>query len=33
MDIRLSDGKPYVVQGVVDPELVKSYRSVMSNIQ
>ncbi|MEP0824037.1 MAG: hypothetical protein HRF40_00975 [Nitrososphaera sp.] len=32
MDIRLSDGKPYVVQGIVDPEFVASYRSVMKAI-
>ena len=33
MDIRLSDGRPYVVQGVVDPDLVASYRSVISNLK
>jgi hypothetical protein len=29
MDIRLSDGRPYVVQGVVDPSFVESYRSLI----
>lgn len=33
MDIRLSDGSPYVVQGVVDPKLVESYRSAISNLK
>ena len=33
MDIRLSDGRPYVVQGIVDPEFVASYRSVISNLK
>jgi hypothetical protein len=33
MDIRLSDGKPYVVQGVVDPDFVASYDSVVSNLK
>jgi hypothetical protein len=33
MDIRLSDGKPYVLQGVVDPDSVASYRSVVSNLK
>jgi hypothetical protein len=33
MDILLSDGKPYVLQGVVDPDLVASYRSVISNLK
>jgi hypothetical protein len=33
MDIRLSDGRPYVVQGVVDPDLVASYRSAISNLK
>jgi hypothetical protein len=32
MDIRLSDGKPYVLQGVVDPDAVASYRSVVSKL-
>ena len=29
MDIRLSDGRPYVVQGVVDSELVASYMTAI----
>lgn len=33
MDILLSDGKQYVLQGVVDPDLVTSYRSVISNLK
>jgi len=33
MDIRLTDGKPYVVQGIVDSDLVGSYRSVISNLK
>jgi hypothetical protein len=33
MDIRLSDGRPYVVQGIVDPEVVVSYRSLISNLK
>ena len=33
MDIRLSDGKPYVLQGIVDPNSVASYRSVVSNLK
>jgi hypothetical protein len=33
MDIRLSDGKPYLVQGIVDPDFVASYRSVISNLK
>ncbi|MDQ3717959.1 MAG: hypothetical protein M3298_04355 [Thermoproteota archaeon] len=33
MDIRLSDGKPYVLQGIVDPSSVASYRSVVSNLK
>jgi hypothetical protein len=33
MDIRLPDGRPYVVQGIVDPNLVASYRSVISNLK
>lgn len=33
LDIRLSDGKPYVLQGVVDPDLVISYVSVISNLK
>jgi hypothetical protein len=33
MDILLSDGRPYVVQGIVDPDFVASYRSVISNLK
>jgi hypothetical protein len=33
MDIRLSDGKPYVLQGIVDPSYVETYRSVVSNLK
>lgn len=33
MDIRLSSGRPYVVQGVVDPGLVASYRAVTDNLK
>ncbi len=33
MDIRLSDGKPYVLQGIVDPGYVATYRSVVSNLK
>ena len=32
MDIRLSDGRPYVVQGVVDASSVKSYHSLIQAI-
>ncbi len=33
MDIRLSDGTSYVVQGVVDPHLVSEYRLLTSNLK
>jgi hypothetical protein len=33
MDIRLSDGKLYVLQGIVDSDSVASYRSVVSNLK
>jgi hypothetical protein len=33
MDIKLSDGKPYVLQGIVDPGYVATYRSVVSNLK
>jgi hypothetical protein len=33
MDIKLSDGMPFVVQGIVDPDFVKSYRSVINNLK
>jgi hypothetical protein len=32
MDIKLSTGKPFVVQGIVDPELVNSYRYIINNL-
>lgn len=33
MDIRLSVGKPYVLQGIIDPDYVANYRSVVSNLK
>jgi hypothetical protein len=33
MDIRLSDGRPFVVQGVVDSALVSSYIALTSNLK
>jgi hypothetical protein len=33
MDIRLSGGQPYVVQGVVDPDFVTSYKAVINNLK
>jgi hypothetical protein len=33
MDIMLSDGRPYVVQGILDPDFVASYHSVISNLK
>ena len=30
MDIKLSTGKPIVVQGIVDPDLVKSYQALVN---
>ncbi|MGI0029549.1 MAG: hypothetical protein ACREAQ_07560 [Nitrososphaera sp.] len=33
MDVRLSDGRPHVVQGIVDPEMVASYQAVISNLK
>ncbi len=33
MDIRLSNGKPYVLQGIVDPNFVATYRSIVSNLK
>jgi hypothetical protein len=33
MDIRLSNGQPYVVQGIFDPEFVRTYRDVIGNIK
>jgi hypothetical protein len=32
MDIRLSDGRPYVAQGVVDPNFVECYHSLIQAI-
>jgi hypothetical protein len=33
MDIRLSDGKPYTLQGIVDPNSVATYHSVVGNLK
>lgn len=33
MDIKLSTGKPLVVQGIVDPDLVKSYQDLVNNLK
>ncbi|MFL6482235.1 MAG: hypothetical protein ACJ70R_04855 [Nitrososphaera sp.] len=33
MDIRLSDGTPYTLQGIVDPDSVATYRSVIANLK
>jgi hypothetical protein len=33
MDIRLSDGRSYVVQGIVDPELISSYLDTVNNLK
>ena len=33
MDVRLSDGRPYVVQGIVDPEMVSAYLKVINNVK
>jgi hypothetical protein len=32
MDIKLSTGKPFVVQGIVDPELIKSYKHIINSL-
>ena len=32
MDIKLQNGNDIVVQGIVDPDLVKSYRTVISKL-
>lgn len=32
MDIKLSDGQSYVVQGVVDPGLISAYLNLRSNV-
>jgi hypothetical protein len=33
MDIKLSTGKPLVVQGIVDAELIKSYKELANNLK
>jgi hypothetical protein len=33
MDIKLSTGKPFVVQGIIDPELVNSYKHLINNLK
>ena len=33
MDVKLSNGKPYVVQGIVDPELISAYFKVTNNVK
>ena len=33
MDITLSDGRPLVVQGIIDSDFVATYRSIMSNLK
>lgn len=33
MDITLSDGRPYVVQGIVEPDFVTGYRNVMRTLK
>ena len=33
MDIKLSIGKPILVQGIVDPELVNSYKHPINNLK
>jgi len=33
MDITLSDGRPYIVQGIVDADFVAAYRAVISNLK
>lgn len=33
MDIRLSDGKPFVVQGVIDRDLITSYLGTIRNLK
>ena len=33
MDIKLSDGQPYVVQGVVDPEMIAGYKALAGNLK
>jgi hypothetical protein len=33
MDIRLASGRPYVVQGIVDPDFVATYKAVINNLK
>lgn len=33
MDIKLSSGLPYVVQGVVDPEMIAGYKTLVGNLK
>jgi hypothetical protein len=33
MDIVLSNGQPYVVQGITDPDFVAGYQNVMRNLK
>ena len=33
MDIKLSSGQPYVVQGVIDPEMIASYKTLAGNLK
>lgn len=33
MDIMLSNGQPYVVQGITDPDFVAGYQNVMRNLK
>lgn len=33
MDVVLSTGQPYVVQGIVDPDFVAGYRGIMDNLK
>lgn len=33
MDARLTDGKSFVVQGIVDPEMVSAYLKVTNNVK
>ena len=33
MDIKLSTDKPFVVQGIVDPELINSYKRLINNLK
>jgi hypothetical protein len=33
MDIKLSNGVPYVVQGIVDPEMIAGYKALVGNLK